>query len=202
MGTSSTIMFATLYYAFHERISILPNFHNALILYCQYIDDIFGIWIGTTTNWEHFQHTLDQCGNLRWKASKLSTLATFLDIIVKINPATRWLETNSYFKPMNLFLYIPPNSAHPLGCLKGIIYGQLRRFWLQNSSQSAYIHAIHHFFQKLMSRGHSRLFLSKIFLESARKLDLKSKSNSKKYLDKVVIFHCKYHPHGIPKHGI
>ncbi len=49
MGISFAVMFLTLYYAIYERISILSNFYNALIFYLRYINDIFGIWSGTTT---------------------------------------------------------------------------------------------------------------------------------------------------------
>ena len=171
MGTSSAILFATLYFALHEHLSILPTFKKSLIYYKRYIDDIFGIWTGPTTSWPDFCKTLDNFGNLRWKASKLSTSATFLDLQIKINPSTRRIETASYFKPMSLHLYIPPKSAHPPGCLRGMIHGQLRRFWLQNSNQTDYIRAVHHFFHKLISRGHDHSFLTGLFLESARKLE-------------------------------
>jgi hypothetical protein len=34
---------------------------------------------------------------------------------------------------MNLYLYLPPNSAHPPGVLRSTVYGCLRRYWFQNS---------------------------------------------------------------------
>ena len=99
---------------------------------------------------------------------------------LKINPTTRRIKTASYFKPMNLFLYIPPKSAHPPGCLHGMIYGQLHRFWLQNSSQHDCICATHHFFHKLLSRGHNQFFLTKLFLDSAKKLEKALKPEKRK----------------------
>jgi hypothetical protein len=40
----------------------------------------------------------------------------------------------TYEKPTNLFLYIPPTSAHSPGVLKRIIFGNVHRYWYQNSN--------------------------------------------------------------------
>ena len=144
---------------------------------------------------------MNDFGKLLWKDSKPSTSAVFLDLSVKINPATGRIDTNSYFKPMNLFLYIPPSLAHPPGCLKGMIHGQLRHFWLQNSNHNTYIRAVHHFFHKLVSRGHSPLFLSKLFLETAKKLEKAQRPKNEKDWKKQF-FHFKYHPRCIPQKTI
>ena len=43
MGTSSAVMWATLYYAYHKVHTLLPK-HGNNVLYCKrFIDDIFGI---------------------------------------------------------------------------------------------------------------------------------------------------------------
>ncbi len=125
-------------------------------------------------------------GKLCWTASKLCTEAVFLGLKIKINPSSWRVETSSYFKPMNLFLYIPPKSTHPPGCLKGMLYGQLRRFWLKNSQKSDYCCAVHHFFSKLVACGHSHLFLTRIFLESAKKLDKAQKPKQEKDVEKTI----------------
>jgi hypothetical protein len=39
---------------------------------------------------------------------------------------------------MNLYLYLCLSSAHPPGDLKGLIFGSVRRFWLQNSYPNHY----------------------------------------------------------------
>ena len=46
MGTSAACMWATIYFGVHENDTLLPRFSNNLLLYCRFIDDIFGIWIG------------------------------------------------------------------------------------------------------------------------------------------------------------
>ena len=44
MGTSCTCIHATLFYAYHEEIVLLHHFHQHIILYVRFIDDIFVIW--------------------------------------------------------------------------------------------------------------------------------------------------------------
>ncbi len=73
MGTSSAVMFATLYYALHERTTLLPQYHIHLIYYKQHIYDIFGIWSGPATTWQDFCKSLDESGKLCWEALKLNT---------------------------------------------------------------------------------------------------------------------------------
>jgi hypothetical protein len=48
MGTSAAVMWATFYYAYHEVHSHLPCHGSSLLYFRQFIDDIFGIWVGTT----------------------------------------------------------------------------------------------------------------------------------------------------------
>jgi hypothetical protein len=45
------------------------------------------------------------------------------------------ITIETYQKPMNLYLYIPPLSAHPPSCFKGLIFGEIRRYWLQNTPE-------------------------------------------------------------------
>ena len=43
MGTSAAVMWATLYYGYHEVHTIIPKHGNNLLYFKRYIDDIFGI---------------------------------------------------------------------------------------------------------------------------------------------------------------
>jgi hypothetical protein len=44
MGTSTACMYATLYYAYHERLTLLSTFSNKLLYFCRFIDHILKIW--------------------------------------------------------------------------------------------------------------------------------------------------------------
>jgi hypothetical protein len=64
MGTSCACMFATLYYALHERLSLLPHYHSQLLYFKRFIDDILGIWKGNDEQWKSFKRNLDTFGSL------------------------------------------------------------------------------------------------------------------------------------------
>jgi hypothetical protein len=137
MGTPAACAYATITYGHFENSTILPNFQQNLMYYKQYIDDIFGIWIPTAgnnqTNWQRFVAELAKGGKLKWKVETPSLHTVFLDLNIRIQ--NNKIITSTYQKNMNLYLYIPPLSAHPPSCFKGLIVGEIRRYWLQNSSE-------------------------------------------------------------------
>jgi hypothetical protein len=202
MGTSCACLYATLYYALHERRQLLAKYSTSLIYYRRFIDDILGIWSGSETDWVQFQIDMNQFGRLRWTTSELSTEAIFLDLRVKIS-ASQHLETVTYQKPMNLFLYIPPSSAHPPGVLKSTIYGNLRRFWLQNTKLNDYIKVTQQFASHLIARGHNSSIISKLFLEAAGKIDQSQRSSrhhtAKATTASSLFFHVQFHPRGLSR---
>ena len=153
MGTPAACMYATIAYGFHERTKILPKFaNNNLVLYRRYIDDIFGIWIPSSRNntqqWEFFKNTLNEFGHLRWKVENPSSQVNFLDLTLSVQHGQ--ILSSTYHKPMNLYLYLPPLSAHPIGGLKGLIVGNILRYWKQNSRKdfirytADFIHRLEH----------------------------------------------------------
>jgi hypothetical protein len=101
----------------------------------RFVDDIFGIWIGTSAEWENFKLALP-FKNLHWKTMDLALKADFLDLTLEIKNGH--IVTKTYEKPTNLFLYIPPTSAHSPGVLKSIIFGNVHRYWYQNSNIDDY----------------------------------------------------------------
>jgi hypothetical protein len=58
---------------------------------------------------------------------------TLLDLTLSINKQGT-IETTTYIKHKNLHLYTPSMSAHPPGCLKGTIFGNLIRYWNQTAT--------------------------------------------------------------------
>ena len=102
---------------------------------------------------------------------------------------------------MNLLLYIPPASAHPPGVLKSTIYGNLRRYWLQNTNKADYHEAAKSFARHLIDRGHDSNHIKTLFLEAAHKLDNPRPRRITKPDTKIdqLFFHQQYHPQGLPK---
>lgn len=172
MGTSAACMYATLYYAYHERLTLLPFFSTKLLYFRRFIDDIIGIWWDARDEleWKVFQEALP-FGSLQWETTKLCEQVVYLDLQITINNKTRKLETTTYQKQMNLFLYIPPHSAHPTGVLKSIIFSNLRRYWIQNTHRADYVTTAAAFANHLVRRGHTRDTIKQLFLDAANQID-------------------------------
>ena len=87
MGTSATVMWATIYFAYHEVHTILPKYGHLLLYFKRYIDDIFGIWVGNKLEWTLFAKDLNNFGILKWNIDEVfpSKSVNFLDMTLTIN---------------------------------------------------------------------------------------------------------------------
>jgi len=108
---------------------------------------------------------------------------------------------------MNLYLYIPPISAHPTSCFKGLIVGNFLRFRKQNENKN-FCTLIYNFAKHLLERGHSNKAIQKNFLQAASIIDKKHllKSQQKAIADnpnavtnRTLYLHWKFHPNGISR---
>jgi hypothetical protein len=125
LGTPCACSYTTLSYALHEVHNIMAHFHDFLLMLKSFINDMFRTWVGNEEEeWEQFQKAIDGFGKLKWIFSDLSNSVVFLDLTLTTN-AQRTIEKKTFVKPKNLHLYIPVNSAHPPGCFKGTIFGNI-----------------------------------------------------------------------------
>jgi len=136
MGTPAACMYATILFGLHEHLNILPKFAANIRYYKRYIVDIFTIWIppipsDNDRTWTEFKTTLDEFGSIRWKPETPTDHITFLDLNLTLSNGQISSATNQ--KPMNLYLYLPPLSAHPTSCLKA---SSLGRYWKQNNMEN------------------------------------------------------------------
>jgi len=176
MGTPTASLYATITYDIHENTRILPNFRNHLFYCKRFIDDIIGIWLPSPDQtWEVFKDTLNGFGALSWNIEEPSNHTTFLDLESRIQDQRLTFKTHQ--KEHNLYLYIPPSSAHPYSCLKGLIYGEVSRYWRQNQPND-FINIMTSFIQRLMECGHTSKDIIPIIKEAASVLDNK---NTTKY---------------------
>jgi hypothetical protein len=114
---------------------------------------------------------------------------------LEIDPKTRKITSSTYQKPLNLHLYLPRSSAHPPSVLKGLIYGSIRRFWLQNSKMSDYRLLVGNLFNHLTNRGHSRKELQKLFYDASKNLSNNKTSEAEnEESTKRIFFHVQFHP--------
>ena len=141
LGTSPAPNYATLYYAIYEYFTI-PKYPE-MVFYNRYIDDGFGIWnlaMSSPDRWKAFQNDINSFGKLHdfftapncifrplvWEFTELAQSAVFLDLTVSISN-DGYISSTIYEKELNLRLYIPPNSCHSPGVLKGLVHGCVKR---------------------------------------------------------------------------
>jgi hypothetical protein len=203
MGTPVACAYATIMYGHYENSVLLPNFISNLLYYRRYIDDIYGVWIPTTSGsnaetWEFFKKQLNRWGNLKWVIEEPSLNTNFLDLTLSISESK--ILTKTFQKDMNLYLYIPASSAHPPSCLKGLIMGEMRRYWIQNNKND-FEAILSKFILRLTERGHKIENLIPILLQAAAFLNSSvtqhrlSSSND----IQTMYLHWSYHPHGIQR---
>jgi hypothetical protein len=220
MGTSCAVTFATICFLLTER-RIRTKFSHRLPFFKRFIDGILGIWLvdNTITNheededWLDFKRELNNFGRLRWAVSKLTNKSVFLDLDITLEPKGRF-SFQTYQKELNLHLYIPAASAHPPGTLKGTIFGNLQRYWRQNTKQTDYVNITKSFGIHLYNSGHNIANIVSLFKEAAKLIEHKQsltgmatcQSNtihSAHTIEKQRLFlHAEFHPRGIPRRTI
>ena len=87
------------------------------------------------------------------------------------------IQFKTHQKELNLYLYIPPHSAHPPGTLRSLIHGLLRKYWIQNTNPSDFRHITQLLFQRLCNRGHDPKHLLPLFIQAAHSIDSKLRSD-------------------------
>jgi hypothetical protein len=212
MGTSVACVYATIYYSYHEETTLIPRYQSSLRYYRRFIDDVLAIWIPPQEAphkiWTEFKSDLS-FGLLRWETEDLSTSVNFLDLTIAFKP-DHSLSTRTFQKEMNLYLYLCPSSSHPPGVWKGLIFGSLRRFWLQNSDPIDYRNVVSAFFRQLCDRGHDPEKIAPLFIEGANSVDrnLYPKTPTRAPKPKTatderpLFFHLQYHPLEVPNSDI
>jgi hypothetical protein len=209
MGTSAAVMWATLYYAYHEVHTILPRHGTSLLYFKRFIDDIFGIWVGNdTTDWTAFCNDIDNFGVLHWdiRTQQLSTSVNFLDLTLTIEGSR--IVSRTYQKEMNLYLYIPPASAHSRGCIKGTIYGLVLRYHAQNTYRKDYVFFVKLLYRRLLARGWESSFIRPLIIEACANADRKSSQTTPldtpttEEDENRLFIHLVYHPDDIPRQRI
>ena len=207
MGTPPAPTYATLYFAIHE-LTFLAEFSNNIIFYKRYIDDIFAIWRHSTnvnddaTAWRNFQLQLNNY-DLHWDISPRQQSVSFLDLTISIGPDNR-IATTLYEKALNLYLYIPPHSAHPNSVLTGLIYGNVHRITTLCSDPTNQRTLLSTFYQRLLVRGYSPQTLQPLFQKALSRPTTIQPRNPNPTLpsDQQIFLHLPYHPINPRTHAI
>ena len=87
METSAAVMWATIYFAYHEEYCLIPYHGHKMLYFKRFIDDMFAIWIGnTTTDWDSFCADVNNFGILTWDIEDNAPARSvdFLDLMLTI----------------------------------------------------------------------------------------------------------------------
>ena len=208
MGAPCAPAYANLYFGIKEQ-AILEEFKEHLLFYKRFIDDLNGGWIPhpdpirNQELWASFQQRLNSLCSLDWEISELSNSVNFLDLTVSI--ADGQLDFSLYSKPLNLYHYLPPLSAHQPGLQRGIVYGLLERICRLNSNQRRIPEQIGCVYKRLLARRYNAKWLRKTILDALPRIIRKISNPSptspspeqlQDELRKRVFLHVPYHPRG------
>ena len=218
MGKPPAPPWATLFEGLHE-IEYLVTWRPYLQLFKRFIDDSYGIWLPpaeltpeqSAEKWLEFKAEVNNNHGLEWEFSELSDTAQFLDLTTKIQVDGR-IKTSLYEKPMALYLFIPPHSAHPNGVLTGHICGNVLRIFRLNSDECDIIEDSVNFYNRFLSRGHKRDTIKPLFLkaiDNARKFIATSdgqraaiKLQKLEMARRRLYLHIEHHPQNPPSNEI
>jgi len=194
------VMWATIYYGYHEEHPLIPTYGRHLLYFRQYIDDILLIWLWEdAADWEAFKNNLGFV-ILMWDADKLSTSVNFLHMMIAI--VNDRIKTRTFQKAINLYLYLPPSSAHTRGVIKGMIYGLMSCYKAQNTHRRDYIFFTTLLFRRLLARGWQREVIYPTFIDAAERLERprpqpNAKTSDNDEMRRTLFFHLQYHPYDV-----
>ena len=208
MGAPPAPMYATLYFAIREE-RIVPLFPE-LLFYRRFIDDGFGIWIPSphsdsvtdTARFENFQQKFRRWGRLDWTFSLRSTSVDFLDVTISLTSDFR-IETSLFEKALNLYLYLPPHSAHPPGVLMGLILGMVLRIHRLTLCPLQRQTALRNFYRRLRARGYLPQALNPIFERAVLRASQRiAPSDPGPLQPPPMFYHVPFHPCDPPSREI
>merc|ERR1712086_1230046 len=159
MGTPAAVLWAIIYYYWREKKVLLPRYShgNKMPLLCRFIDDIFAVVLFggddglTDDEWNKFKEDVDDYGILRWNVEEPSLKVDYLDLTIQLENGR--FVTQTYQKPINLYQYLTPNSAHPRWTIRGMITSMLRVYFYQNTHREDYWKIAMQLYKRLKTRG-------------------------------------------------
>ena len=165
MGTPPACMWATIYFSPHEEL-LRERYKEYLLFYKRYIDDGFGLWNWTGTQacitaWTNYCADMQTYGLLRWTMETPGLSANYLDLTVSIRNGV--VSSTLYEKALNLYLYLPPHSAHAPGVLKGLLSGMILRIFRLTSDVPTRNDQLQTFFTRLVARGYQAPIILPLF---------------------------------------
>lgn len=119
-------------------------------------------------------------------------------MLITIEDDLLTLSTRLYEKKENLYLYLPTNSSHSPGNLKGLIFGMVFRTLHLTSSEKVQRLKIRKLYNRLVARGYQPALLNTIIEQAHAKISkeqVQPKALPPSDLQREhLFFHTYYHP--------
>ena len=144
---------------------------------------------------------LNDWGKLKWTCTGFVTTLEFLDLTISIKQ--QQLHFKTFQKERNLYLYIPPISAHSPDMIRGLIFGRLRCYYKHNTDIKDYYAMALLLTKRLLARGWSWDLIRPIFRDAHYRITNTSpKILRRKPTMRPIIIHSTYHPRGIQRQDL
>lgn len=208
MGICPAPPWAIIYFALHES-TFVPKWLAHVPFWKRYIDDGIGVWIHHVDPaedrrlWKQFMADVNEFEGLTWDFVGPAKSIDFMDLTIQINDGT--MHFTMFEKPLNLYLYIPPNSAHPPGVATGLIFGNILRIHQLCSDESDIENRILQFFRRLRACNYCPEKLLPLFTKAIKNAKAYLKRSPAEHAarklanessaERRVFLHLPFHPH-------
>ena len=165
MGTKMAPSYANLFTGSLEP-TLIQLGHPYILLWRQYIDDIFLIWTGSDKQLNIFFTNINQVHpTIKFTHYQNNREFTFLDVTVYKGPNfkdTGLLDVKTHTKPTNEQLYIHRTSYHPLSVKTTIPKRETLRYLCTNTCEEMFKHITQKLKDELIERGYKAAEITNI----------------------------------------
>ena len=162
MGKTFAPSYANIYMA-HWEETVFPKCRRLPKMYLRYLDDIFGLWEYTLSDFHDFINTLNSHHPTITVTHNIqNTAIEFLDtevFFIQEHNQLKKLATRVFFKKTDTHALLHKTSYHPKHTFKGIVKSQIIRFRRICSLEEDVEIATRTLFAALRPRSYSRRFL-------------------------------------------
>lgn len=162
MGKRFAPAYANIFMANWEN-EVFEKCEKKPLYYFRYLDDIWGIWEGSTEEFDNFVSTLNSHDpSIQLKTDIDANSIDFLDTTVFkgddfINSGK--IDIKVFFKKTDLHALLFKSSFHPKHTFAGLVKSQILRFHRICTRKIDFMSAVNVLFESLRKRGYSRQFL-------------------------------------------
>ena len=161
MGKTFAPSYANIYMA-HWEETVFPKCRRLPKMYLRYLDDIFGLWEYTLSDFHDFINTLNSHHPTITVTHNIqNTAIEFLDtevFFIQEHNQLKKLATRVFFKKTDTHALLHKTSYHPKHTFKGIVKSQIIRFRRICSLEEDVEIATRTLFAALRPRSYSRRF--------------------------------------------